>query len=383
LNHLNLSGNYISGISSSAGSASLLSLDISANSFSRFPFDSYSNFPHLKTLDLSRNYFTSIPKLFFELGILPSLSSVNVEFNRISSVSYLWSTWSNNDTGREMNLFGNPITELHWEHLENGKKQFTSFPLGFDAISENITFLNLSYQNPGAGSGVIPYDVGTMTNLKILDLSNTDVAFFPNNFCNLTQLEFLDLTRNNLGQFGGFDTSYGAIQCFSNLTLLRVLNGSYSQRSYFIDMKDVRVQDLPNLEVLNVANAQQYIDPTPWAVARFMRMKTLTVIDFSGTIWESFIDSFLLPPDWRFYCYGLDDQECYNLPTSWAESSSSLREINLSGLFYCLDPSRGCQSGYAPFTPENYSTLVGVANFAAGGFNCSTRDNYKTFRCIR
>jgi hypothetical protein len=133
-------------------------------------------------------------------------------------------------SSKKLHLADNPMSELHWEYNDPASRQFASFPLLFEEISSQIIFLNLSGQNPGSGSGGIPTEVGLMNNLKVLDLSYTSVALFPETFCNLTRLEFLDLTGNNLGNLASINSTYGKIYCFSNFTSLRFLNVSFSQR---------------------------------------------------------------------------------------------------------------------------------------------------------
>jgi Leucine-rich repeat (LRR) protein len=224
-------------------------------------------------------------------------------------------------------------------------------------------------------------------NLQVLDLSQTAVAFFPDNFCNLTRLEFLDLTANDLGQFGNLHLSSNAIQCFSNLTSLQVLNGSYSQRSYFLDKMEIRVQDIPNLEIFDVSNTAQYIDGHPWVTARLMKLSALKTLDFSGTTWQDINVSFSLPQNWtQDICNQSlyeDVDECFSFATSWSQAPLNLKLIDLSGLYYCLGYECDDNSKKRPFLPGNYSQLVDFAKFGDGGFNCTTTDNYQTFRCER
>jgi hypothetical protein len=131
-----------------------------------------------------------------------------------------------------------------------------------------------------------------------------------------------------------------------------------------------------------LSNTLQYIDPYPWITGRLIQLQKIKILDLSGTIWANYTSSFMLPQNWSsngyFTCSkNYNAEDCFKLPTSWAQSSPSLIEINLSGLRYCLTVE-SCLNGYVPFQPDNYTTLVSVANFQEGGFTCGTDDNYTT-----
>jgi leucine-rich repeat protein SHOC2 len=272
LKNLDLSFNDLTkiGMGISVSSTSLQYLNLSSNSFHDFPLDSQSSLPSLKSLDLSRNEVKALPNFVFQSFFVHSL---NLSYNLIESVSYLWALWSTPSTGRSLYLKGNPISSLHWEYSAKIQPRLVSFPLNFDLISQQIVFLNLSGQNPGYGK--LPEEIGLLVNLQVLDLSNTAVALFSNNFCNLTRLEYLDLTANDLGQFQNLNLSEATINCLPNMTSLKVFNASLSQRSHFFDKASIRIQDIRNLEVLNLSRILQYIDPQPWIVARFIAFERL------------------------------------------------------------------------------------------------------------
>ncbi|XP_057501276.1 cuscuta receptor 1-like [Actinidia eriantha] len=180
-------------------------IDISYNRFDgQVPSNIGLIFPNLKILDLSSNLFQGqIPS---SLGDLNSLMDLDLSNNNFSGhvpeqlaigCSSLWSLALSNNTlsGKISPSLGN-LTRLQYLALDNNQfegklpNSLSTLPLSVLDVSNNHI------------SGKLPRWMGNISSLRgIIMFSNHFEGPIPVEFCKLLDLNFLDLSDNNLSGF--------------------------------------------------------------------------------------------------------------------------------------------------------------------------------------
>lgn len=211
------------------------------------------------------------------------------------------------------------------------------------------------------GFGYLPDEIGAMNNLKTLILAYGGISLLPSNFCNLTKLTHLDLSGNNLGILVNGADPRNTTRCFTTLEL-QVLNVSSSMRTYFLDQTSFRIEDVPNIVILNASHILDVIAETEWVIPRMLaKWRNLEILDSLYTTWINYTSSFTMPSVWNTR----SDLHCSNFPTSWSQAPQSQRLVNLTGL------NKFVKQKSEPFSPEGYMMFDSLARFDAVGFNCT------------
>jgi LRR receptor-like serine/threonine-protein kinase FLS2 len=255
LQHLLLGGNKLSGtIPSSISNASkLIDLDLSANSFSGLIPKSLGNLRLLERLNLERNNLT-IDSSTTELNIFSSLSN-------LAHLSILV-------------LSNNPLKDI--------------LPNSIGNLSSSLQKLYIESCNI---NGIIPRDIGNLSNLVTLALGNNElVGPIPTTVGRLHKLQALGLVNNRLEGpipyelchleslyemiFGGNELSGPIPACLNNLTSLRHIHLESNQLTSMIPLSLWSLTYI--LEVFLSSNSLS--GPLPLEIGN---MKVLRVLELS------------------------------------------------------------------------------------------------------
>jgi Leucine-rich repeat (LRR) protein len=367
LETLDLSNNKLTSMESLVNH-SLLNLNLAFNEFSSFPFSVENDANLLESLNLSNNSISTIPLHIFNASVLSSLYELDLSSNLITSVSYHWAIWSNAKTGKILHLAYNSIHELDWGLVSTeNNTEISSFPLKIDEIAENIEWINLHSQK--LGNGKIPSDIAYFVNLKRLELTNMDFNQLPKSFCNLTKLEYMDLSPNALAFYESSDAP------FCDFPSLKVLNISYSKNAWLLE--SVPRWIIPELEVLNLSNFRMH-SPTSdfWRLPFVLSSHpNLQVLDLSG----SYLDNeksnwagFQFPQNYSSLSKpgDMSDADWNSLPNSW--SNSSLQTLLIKDLVWCVSDNACNSVGFGThhtFNSTDYQDFLTGVDFLSQGFN--------------
>ncbi|KAH9782759.1 MDIS1-interacting receptor like kinase 2 [Citrus sinensis] len=161
---------------------------------------SFSSFPHLAYLDLSRSgLFGTIPPQISNLTNLSNLyltsnqlsGNIPPEVGLLSHLKFLYvdSNQLDGSIPPEVGQLSSLVELFLFSNNLNGSVP----PLG------NLTHISLLYIRENSFSGFIPPDIGNLKSMSILDLSSNQFSGpIPVSFGNLTNLKNLDLLYNNL-----------------------------------------------------------------------------------------------------------------------------------------------------------------------------------------
>ncbi|KAF8405967.1 hypothetical protein HHK36_008047 [Tetracentron sinense] len=257
--------------------SSLLSLDLSYNSFSGSIPNHIGNLSKLIHLDLSFNQFSG--KIPLNIGLLTSLRILHLHVNQIyGSIPH--------EIGKlrslnELYLNNNNLTGL--------------IPTSLGNLS-NLTFLYL-YDNQLFGS--IPIEIGNMINLITIDMStNNLVGSIPSTIGNLTKLTYLRLFNNQLS--GSIPLEVGNLNSLTELALntnnltgpIPVSLGNLSNLIilYFYDNQlsgsiPIEIGNLINLNLIEMS-VNHLIGHIPPTIGNLTKLKYLALIgnQLSGSI---------------------------------------------------------------------------------------------------
>ena len=286
LENLNLSGNCIKDRYEFVFNLSNLhTLDISENEIETLPEISLIPPSKLNNLNLSANIISELPERIWSLH---SLKIINISHNYIKNLNIPDTIYDNNIV--TLNLSSNPLKFLPDEikqlqslkHLDLSGNDLTELPDTFSQLV-NLETLNLSDND----IITLPNNFGMLKSLKRLDisggeLSRTALIELPQGFPNLSNLEYLDLTYNQLQSLP---------DNFGNLKRLATLNLSHNNLASLPNsMKDLEmlhslnakenkitcIPDLtPNLKTLDVSHNR--ISELPDSVLSSANLETLDI----------------------------------------------------------------------------------------------------------
>ena len=190
LRELDLSLNYFSSLPESIGKlTSLQTLDLSLNNFSSLP-ESIGKLTSLQILDLERNRLTSLPE---SIGNLQSLRIVRLNDNKLTKLP-------------------ESITELRsLAYLSLDENLVTTPPESIGNL-KSLQILVLS----GNQLTLLPESIGNLRSLQKLNLGNNRLKSIPVSIGNLTSLQTLKLERNELNLL---PESIGDLQSLQELDL--------------------------------------------------------------------------------------------------------------------------------------------------------------------
>jgi internalin A len=114
-----------------------------------------------------------------------SCSSINKQFNTTSKSELIWKQFCDRD-------YKNIIMDNYCINYK--KYKILHRFVGLNMYSNNVISLDKSY----SGLESIPSEIGLLTNLELLYLSNNRLRSIPVEMCTLTNLRYLDLDRNKL-----------------------------------------------------------------------------------------------------------------------------------------------------------------------------------------
>ncbi|XP_011005468.1 PREDICTED: probable LRR receptor-like serine/threonine-protein kinase At1g34110, partial [Populus euphratica] len=168
----------------------------------------------------------------------------------------------NNRTGHATRL------DLHRENYD----QYLSGKISNSLLElQYLSYLNLSGGNFQGNN--FPYFIGSLKNLRYLDLSSIDVTgTLSNQLWNLSRLPYLDLSGNN-------DVNFKSIDFLSNLFSLKYLDLSGDNLSQATDWMEM-VNKVPFLEVLQLSECD-LSSSSPPSLSSTNSSKSLAVIDLS------------------------------------------------------------------------------------------------------
>ncbi|KAK9004859.1 hypothetical protein V6N11_042311 [Hibiscus sabdariffa] len=202
--------------------ANLTDLDLSSNNLSGvIKSDMLSKLENLETLDLSSNNFSGVIK-FDVLSKLKNLTALDLSNNKLLSMTGVNSTFQELET-----LDFSSCNVRQFPHFLRWTKSLMFLDLSNNAIEgsilkwesegwEQLYNLNLSHnsltsleQYPGKNLGILdlcfnklqgPLPAPPLPYLRFFLISNNNLTGeIPPSICNLTSVEFLDLSSNSLG----------------------------------------------------------------------------------------------------------------------------------------------------------------------------------------
>ncbi|ONI01816.1 hypothetical protein PRUPE_6G160900, partial [Prunus persica] len=208
LQHLYIAANDLSGVIPNLSNAfTLIKIDLSKNSLTRFILRTLCALTNLQSLNLQMNKLMIDTSTLSCLVNLVNLTSLGLAINPLNA--------------RLDDSFQNCSTSSLYLYLFNCSMK-GNIPIGIGNISSLVT-LSLGYNEL---SGSIPTSLGRLQNLQALGfIDNKLRGYIPYQLCQLDNLAYLDLSSNQL---------YGSItSCLGNLTAsLRYLSlGSNSLSS--------------------------------------------------------------------------------------------------------------------------------------------------------
>ena len=183
-------------------SLAITHLDLSYNSFSKFPKDLPCVAPHLEKLDLRGN---SIKSLDVVRGMPSEIASINLSSNKISSVHYQY----------KAHVCMNPVKLLDGYVLDPKGSRFCRHKSHcvLDRLTNlvlhdnSIEFFNCIPQEESIGGGSISASLQSFDkdecqayfpHLSVLSLEHNNLLCVPNGIQYLTQLSSLSLSHNSL-----------------------------------------------------------------------------------------------------------------------------------------------------------------------------------------
>ncbi|XP_011005467.1 PREDICTED: putative leucine-rich repeat receptor-like serine/threonine-protein kinase At2g24130 [Populus euphratica] len=211
-------------------------------------------------------------------------------------------------------------------HRENGGKYLTGKISNSLLELQHLSYLNLSgseFELSSFEGSPFPYFIGSLKNLKYLDLSFIGVVgTLSNQFWNLSRLQYLDLS-------GNYYVNFTSLEFLSNLFSLEYLDLSGNNVSQAIDWMQI-VNKLPFLKILRLSGCD-LSKSSPPSLSSTNSSKSLAVIDLSQNYlasstfnWLSNFNSSLVDLDltsnWIISSENLD----------WLSHLSSLEHLYLS-----------------------------------------------------
>lgn len=274
LRYLNLSHNTISGTLNLTALTRLETLDLTVN---RFEGGIRANFPamcrSLVTLNVSLNSFVG------EIGDMFD-SCQSLRYLDLSSNQFSGGVWRGMQRLQEVSVSQNNLagtvtpetftSECNLQILDLSENGLTgAFPNSISHCSK-LNELNLWGNN---FSGAIPSTVGLLPELTTLFLGNNSFdRAIPEQIVNCSKLEFVDLSRNNFGQ--------EVQEIFGRITTLRFL--VLHSNSYTSGIESSRILDLPNLVRLDLS-FNNFTGNLPIRISGMRSLKVL-ILAYNGFV---------------------------------------------------------------------------------------------------
>ncbi len=206
--------------------------------------DSFFSFIYLKKLNLRCNQLTVLPEIIMSIETLEwldlaltDLKSLSESVGNLTNLQFLF--LENNSLITLPRSIAN-LTVLEELHLENNPVKFLPDELGYMHTLKKLYLEAPSYFYKGALKE-LPYSIGNLVFLEILDLSSCELEYLPESFGNLKALKILDLYDNNIVSLP---------ETFGNLKMLEILNLNDNMLKFLPDS----IGDLLNLKQLHISN---------------------------------------------------------------------------------------------------------------------------------
>ena len=224
----NLAGTFPTSISNFY---KLKKLDLRGNGNINFPFPSeFYQLQHLEYLDISQMTLSGQPTIPEDLGLLTSLTKLNLENSNFKGV--IPSSFANLTSLTWLNIHHNSIhdieadtlcnmTALSYINFSNNQFNTTSFANCFHHLKANLEHLILDHNSI---SGHFPSTIWQCTKLKVITLKNNLFNFI--NFADIKD-EMTDLTELSLS-YNQFYTSINSTN-FDKLSSLQFLRLDHNQ----------------------------------------------------------------------------------------------------------------------------------------------------------
>lgn len=205
--------------------------------------ESFFLLKHLKKVNLRCNQLSSLPDIILNINSLEWLDLALMDLKTLSeSIGYLSNLQflflENNSLITLPRSIGN-LKLLQELHLENNPVKVLPDEIGNLYSLEKLYLEAPSFFYKGALKE-LPYTIGDLVFLQILDLSSCELEYLPESFGNLNALKTLDLYDNNLVSLP--DT-------FGKLKILEVLNLNNNMLEFLPDS----MGDLLNLKQIHIS----------------------------------------------------------------------------------------------------------------------------------
>lgn len=181
---LDLSENHIRNIDRNAFDSldSLQRLNLCMNNLSMIPTTLFHRLHQLKFLNLSRNKFKILPNgVFAHQFALEHLTIDETSLQKLNN----WVSRKPNEINKEI------LTRLRFISLRNNPRFHEIDAVTFSSLPA-VEYLNLT----GNGLTILPHEIGELTELKQLDISENDLISIPKQLSTLQHLDTISMTGN-------------------------------------------------------------------------------------------------------------------------------------------------------------------------------------------
>ncbi|MFX0021193.1 MAG: GTP-binding protein, partial [Candidatus Hermodarchaeota archaeon] len=199
---------------------------------------------YVKKINLRCNQLSLLPEIIFNIeslewldAALTDLKTLSESIGNLSNLQFLY--LENNSLITLPRSIGN-LKDLKELHLENNPVKILPDEIGYLHSLEKLFLEAPSYFYKG-GLKELPYTVGDLVFLQVLDLSSCELKYLPESFGNLKALKILDLYDNNIDFLP---------ETFGNLKMLEILNLDYNNLIFLPDS----IGDLIHLKQIHISN---------------------------------------------------------------------------------------------------------------------------------